>query len=146
MSGLGWVATDGLNPPPESRAISTPETVTFGRTLVDCAPIDDGLTVPTDSQTVSLLETTTTTLFSNPRSGAYAAGLVTPDGTDGAYTRGLGIFPPGADGPATHAHPSDDEPFTVVEGEFSIDPDDDSQRLTAGERVPVEAGTPPYVQ
>ncbi|MFC6960735.1 cupin domain-containing protein [Halocatena marina] len=121
---------------------STAETVTFGRTLVDGEPIDDGLTFPKDSPTVELLATATTPLFSNPQLGEYGAGLVTPEETDGAYTRGLGIFPPGADGPAEHVHPNYDETFEVVEGEFVIQLPGESRTLTAGESVTVETGTP----
>lgn len=131
-----------MNSTTGSETESTPETVTFGRTLVDGEPIDDGLVFSTDSPTVELLETATTPMFSNPLLGEYAAGLVTPDETDGEYTRGLGIFPPGADGPAEHYHPSYDETFEVVEGEFSIEVDGESQLVSAGESVTVEAGIP----
>lgn len=120
---------------------STPATVTFGRTLVDGVPVDDGLTFPVDSPTVELLAEASSPLISNPVLGEYGAALVEAEDVDGAFMRALAITPPGAAGPAEHYHPYYDESFEVVEGEFVFEVEGDPQTLGPGESVTVEAGT-----
>lgn len=117
-----------------------PETVTFGRTLVDGTPMDDGLTFPSDSPPLDVLADATAPLISNPQLGEYAAALTMADDTDGEYSRGLIITPPGAQGPAEHFHPNYDEHFEVVEGEFIVEINGEPQTVHAGEKLTVEAG------
>jgi len=119
---------------------TTTETVTFGRTLVDGVPTDEGLTLPADSPTMELLSTATGPLLSNPQRGEYGIALVTADDTDGEYMRSLAVTPPGAQGPPEHVHPSYAERFEVVEGELTVELDGEPQVLDAGEQVTVEAG------
>lgn len=119
-----------------------PETVTFGRTLVDGEPIDEGLTLPADSPTVELLREASGPLCSNPVAGEYGAVIVAPEAVDGAYVRGLLITPPGALGPPKHYHRDFAEIFEVVEGELVVTMGDEKRTVRAGESVTIEAGTP----
>lgn len=123
-------------------AESSPETVTFGRTLVEGEAADDGLTFPVDSPTVELLAEAASPLISNPVLGEYGAALVDPEEVDGEYMEALAITPPGATGPAEHYHPGYDERFEVVEGEFVFEVKGEPRTLGPGESVAVEAGTP----
>jgi quercetin dioxygenase-like cupin family protein len=135
---IGVLMTSTTQIPTES----TPETVTFGRTLVDGETVDDGLTFPVDSPTVELLEEAVSPLISNPVLGEYGAALVEAEDVDGEYMRALAITPPGAAGPPEHYHPGYDESFRVVEGEFVFEVEGEPQTLGSGESVTVEAGTP----
>ena len=121
---------------------SSSGTVTFGRTLVEGEPVDDGLMFPVDSPPVELLAGAASPLISNPVLGEYGAALVQPKEVDGEYMKALAITPPGATGPAEHYHPDYDERFEVVEGEFVFEVDGEPRTLGAGESVTVEAGTP----
>ncbi|MFB6074184.1 MAG: cupin domain-containing protein [Haloarculaceae archaeon] len=125
----------------ETGAWADDETVTFGRTLVDGDPVDDGLTFPADSPTLDALAAATSPLISNPRLGEYGAGLVTAAETDGEYARALAITPPGARGPAEHYHPGYAESFEVIEGEFVVEIEGDPRTLGAGESLTVDPGT-----
>jgi len=118
------------------------ETVTFGRTLADGEPADDGLTFPADSPTVALLAGASSPLISNPVLGEYGAALVAAEDVDGAFMRAVAITPPGAAGPAEHYHPHYAESFEVVEGEFVFEVEGEPQTLGPGESVTVVAGTP----
>ncbi|MFB6207155.1 MAG: cupin domain-containing protein [Haloglomus sp.] len=117
-------------------------TITFGRTLVDGEPVDEGLTLAADSPTLALLAEADLPLISNPIRGEYGASLVQPDSVDGEYGRALAITPPGARGPPEHYHPGYAEQFEVVEGEFVFEVDGEARTLRAGEEITVEAGTP----
>ncbi len=116
------------------------ETVTFGRTLVDGEPVDEGLRLPADSPTMGLLSSATGPLLSNPQLGEYGISLVTADETDGEYMRALAITPPGAQGPPEHVHPNYAERFEIIEGELIIEIDGEPRVLRAGETASVEAG------
>ncbi|MDZ7701350.1 MAG: cupin domain-containing protein [Halobacteriales archaeon] len=118
------------------------EPVTFGRTLVDGDPVDDGLTFPADSPTLAALADATSPLISNPVRGEYGAALVTAEESDGERSRALAITPPGAQGPPEHYHPGFAETFEVVEGEFVFEVEGEPSTLAAGESVTIEPGTP----
>lgn len=120
--------------------IGREEMITFGRTLVDGTPTDDGLTLPADSPTLDVLADATGPLISNPQRGEYGAALVTAAETDGEYLRALGITPPGAQGPPEHFHPNYDEHFEVVEGEFVVEINGEPRVFQAGENLTVDAG------
>lgn len=117
-------------------------TVTFGRQLIDGKPTGEGITLPVDSPAFDLLEQAVTPLFSNPVRGEYGAGIVLSEHSNGEYVRGLDISPPGNEGPGEHIHPSYDEHFEVVEGEFVFEVDGQRRTLEAGDTVVVERGTP----
>lgn len=120
----------------------TAYTVTFGRQLIDGEPTGDGLTLPVDSPVFELLEQAVTPLFSNPVRGEYGVGIVLSKHSNGEYARGLDISPPGNAGPGEHIHPSYDELFEVVDGEFVFEVDGQRRTLEAGETMVVERGTP----
>lgn len=123
-----------------SEAVEPGETVTFGRTLVDGVPTDEGLTLPVDSPTLDVLSTAVGPLVSNPQVGEYAAALVTAAETNNEYLRGLAITPPGAQGPPEHVHPNYAEQFEVIEGSLVVEIDGEPQTVGAGEQTTVEAG------
>lgn len=118
------------------------ETVTFGRTLVDGVPVDEGLTLPVDSPTLELLAERSRPLISTPVLSEYITALVDAEETDGEYAVGLVIFPAGCEGPAEHIHRGYDEVFEVVEGELVVELDGDPVTVRAGESVTAPAGTP----
>lgn len=117
-------------------------TVTFGRQMIDGKPTGEGITLPVDSPTLDVLQTATTPLYSNPVLEEYGAGLVLASDSGGEYERGIGISPPGNDGPAEHVHPNYDERFEVVEGEYVFELDGETRVLEAGEEYTVGRGTP----
>lgn len=116
--------------------------VTFGRTLVDGEPIDDGVTVDAEGPTAELVAQITSPMLSNPVSGEWTAALVEGHETDGAYERGLAIYTAHNEGPPEHVHPNYEERFEVLEGEFVFAIDGTRRRLTAGNDVTVPRGTP----
>jgi len=130
--------TDSVDQTAE-RAVSA-ETVTFGRTLVDGVPVDEGLTLPVDSPTMALLASATGPLLSNPQLGEYGIALVTAEETEGASLRALAITPPGAQGPPEHVHPNYAERFEIIEGSFVVEVDGTPQLLESGDHATVEAG------
>lgn len=118
----------------------TVESITFGRTLVNGEPVDEGLTLPVDSPTLKILKTAFSPLLSNPIRGEYGAGLVSAEETDGKYMRALALTPPGAGGPPPHYHPNYAEHFEVIEGEFVFELDGQNQMLHRGDSITVEPG------
>jgi mannose-6-phosphate isomerase-like protein (cupin superfamily) len=120
------------------------ETVTLGRLLVDGVPSGEGLTLAADSPTLAVLRDAVTPLVGNPVLGEYGAGLELAESTGGESARGIGITLPGRGAPDEHehVHPSYDEHFEVVEGEFVFVLDGEATTLRAGEAVTVPKGTP----
>ena len=119
-------------------------TVTVGRILVDDVPTGDGLTLSRDSPTLAVLRDAVTPLVGNPVLGEYGAGLVLAEDTDIEYARGIGITLPGRGSPDEHehVHPTYDERFEVVEGEFVFVVDGEQTTLRSGDAVTVSKGTP----
>jgi quercetin dioxygenase-like cupin family protein len=106
-------------------------------------PIDGtGFEYDSDNRLAELLNQRVSPLMSQPITGEWVFGLVTPKESNGAFERGVGIFPPGNAGPAEHIHPSYDEHFEVVQGEFIFKIDGQEQPAGAGERLVVKKGTP----
>lgn len=116
--------------------------VTFGRQLIDGKPSGEGITLPVDSPTLDVLQTATTPLYSNPVLHEYGAGLVLAADSGGEYERGIGINPPGNEGPAEHIHPNYDERFEVIEGEYVFELDGETMVLETGDEYTVRRGTP----
>lgn len=116
--------------------------ITFGRQLIDGKPTGEGITLPVDSPVFELLEQAVTPLLSNPVLSEFGVGIVLSEHSNGEYARGLDISPPGNEGPAEHIHPSYDEHFEVVEGEFAFEIDGARRTLGAGETLVVNKGTP----
>ncbi|MFB6129625.1 MAG: cupin domain-containing protein [Salinigranum sp.] len=117
-------------------------TVTIGRTLDPSGePIPGtGLDIDADGPTAERLRERTGPLMSNPVTGEWVAGLVTPEETNGEYTVGLGLFSPGNAGPPAHVHVYYEESFHVVEGEFLIVQNGVEHRVSAGDTHAVPPG------
>lgn len=121
-------------------------TVTFGRTLVDGRGVDEGLTLPVDSPTLSYLQRAATPLTSNPVCGEYTAGLVRGDDSNGEYEQVLTIARPGNLGLPEHAHPDGEEHVEMVEGTVVVERDGEQRTLRPGESMTIAAGTPHTVR
>lgn len=116
--------------------------ITIGRTLDGSGePIPGtGLKIDADGPTAKKLRERIGPLMSNPVTGEWVAGLVTPEDTNGEYTTGLGLFSPGNAGPPAHYHVFYEESFHVVEGEFVIVQDGVEHPVSAGDTHPVPPG------
>lgn len=81
-------------------------------------------------------------VFSLPATGEWVVGLVPSADTGGEYERGLGIFKPGNSGPPEHFHPSYDEHFHILQGEFIFKINGKEQRAVPGDKLIVAINTP----
>jgi mannose-6-phosphate isomerase-like protein (cupin superfamily) len=113
-----------------------------GRQLADDGtPIPDtGFEYDPDGRLAELLSGIESPLHSQPATGAWAVTLTAGEETGGDYARGIGIFAPGADGPPEHFHPSAEESFEIVSGEFVFVIDGDQQRVGPGDELTIEPG------
>jgi quercetin dioxygenase-like cupin family protein len=117
-------------------------TVVTGRRLVKGAPVDGtGFEYESDGRLADLLSQRVSPLFSQPITGEWVVGLVTSARTGGAYERGLGIFPAGNAGPPEHIHPTYEEQFEVIQGEFVFRIDGTERRSKAGDKFVVPMQT-----
>jgi quercetin dioxygenase-like cupin family protein len=80
--------------------------------------------------------------MSQPITGEWVFGLVTAKETNGAYERGVGIFPMGNAGPPEHFHPTYDEHFEITQGEFIFRLDGKEQKAVAGDKLVATKGMP----
>ena len=119
-------------------------TVTTGRTIDrNGHPIDGtGFEYDSDERLAELLTRRISPLFSQPVTGEWVFGLILSQETHGEFERGVGVFTPGNAGPAEHFHPTYDEHFDIVQGEFIITINGEEQRARAGEQLLVKKGTP----
>ena len=119
-------------------------TLTTGRRIDGSGRPVDGTGFEFDSggPLTALLAQRVSPLYSQPITGEWVTGLVAGKSTGGEFERGLGIFPPGNAGPPEHFHPSYDEHFDLVQGEFIFKVGGEERRVGAGEKVLVEKGTP----
>jgi mannose-6-phosphate isomerase-like protein (cupin superfamily) len=117
------------------------ETITFGRQLVDGEPVGDGIALDVDSPTAELLEELTGPIISNPVTEEYFGVLVRPEAVDNEYGRILEFFPSGNSGPPEHYHPTYEEHFEVIEGEYVFVVDGERRTLTAGDEITVPPNT-----
>jgi quercetin dioxygenase-like cupin family protein len=117
--------------------------LTAGRKLdKNGQPLDGtGFVYDSMGRLAELLAQRTSPLLSQPNTGEWVFQVVAPQATGGAYERGVGVFPPGNAGPAEHIHPTYDEHFDVVQGEFIFTIDGRERRVCAGEQVLVPKGT-----
>jgi quercetin dioxygenase-like cupin family protein len=118
--------------------------LTAGRKLdKNGQPLDrTGFVYDSMGRLAELLALRTSPLLSQPTTGEWVFQVVTPQSTGGAYERGVGVFPPGNAGPAEHFHPTYDEHFDAVQGEFIFTIAGQERRLCAGEQVLAPKGTP----
>lgn len=94
--------------------------LTAGRTLDrNGLPIEGtGFEYDSDGRLAELLAQRVSPLCSQPITGEWVFGLVSSKQTRGEFERGVGIFRPGNAGPPEHIHPTYDEDFSLVQGEF----------------------------
>lgn len=118
------------------------DTVTFGRQLINGDPVGDGITIPAGGRTADLLADRSGPVISNPVTEEYFRVLVRPKEVDGEYGRILEFFPPGNAGPPEHYHPTYEERFEVLEGEYVFIVDGEKRTLTAGDELTVLPNTP----
>jgi quercetin dioxygenase-like cupin family protein len=119
-------------------------TLTTGRRLDSRGqPIDGtGFTYDDGGPLAELLARRNSPLISEPITGEWVFGLVTPAETGGAYERGGGIFTPGNAGPPEHFHPIYDEHFRIVQGEFIFRLGGQERPARAGDTLVAAKGTP----
>lgn len=101
-----------------------------------------GFAYESGGRIAELLEQRISPLLSQPTTGEYVFALVSPAETGGKSERGAGIFPPGNAGPAEHFHPTYDEHFDIVQGDFIFSVNGKEQTLSAGGQLLVPINTP----
>ena len=118
-------------------------TITTGRRLdANGQPIEGtGFTYESGDALDRLIQQRISPLFSQPITGEWVFGLVTSASTKGAYERGVGVFPPGNAGPPEHFHPTYDEHFELVRGDFVFRIGGQERPASAGESLTVPKGT-----
>lgn len=119
-------------------------TLTTGR-IIDSngRPVDgSGFEYESDGPLAELLNQRISPLFSQPVAGEWVFGLVSAARSGGEFERGVGIFPPGNAGPAEHFHPSYDEHFELLQGEFIFKVNGSERNAKAGEKLTIPKGTP----
>ena len=118
--------------------------ITTGRTLDQNGhPIKgSGFDYDSEDRLAELLNQRISPLYSQPVTGEWVFGLVARAETGGAYERGVGIFSPGNAGPPEHYHPTYDEHFDIVAGEFIFKLAGTERRASAGDQVVIRKGTP----
>ena len=119
-------------------------TMITGRTLdSDGHPIDGtGFEYDSDGRLAELLRQRVSPLFSQPITGEWVFALVLSNQTGGELERGVGIFTPGNAGPPEHFHPTYDEHFDILAGEFVFKIAGKEQSKHAGEHLVVLKATP----
>lgn len=113
--------------------------LTTGRILdKNGQPIDGtGFDYDSEGHLAELISQRNSPVYSNPQTGEWVFGLITPDEINGEFERGLGIFRSGNSGPPKHFHPIYDEHFDIVQGEFIFTIADEEQTVRAGEQIVV---------
>jgi quercetin dioxygenase-like cupin family protein len=106
-------------------------------------PIDGtGFEYDSESRLAELLAQRVSPIYSQPITGEWVFGLKTSQETQGQFERGVGIFPPGNKGPAEHFHPTYDEHFELVQGDFIFRIGGQERKAGAGEKLVALKGTP----
>ena len=106
-------------------------------------PVDGtGFTYERDGRLAELLAQRNSLLFSEPVTGEWVFGLISRAETGGEFERGAGVFPLGNAGPPMHSHPSYDEYFEVVQGEFIFTIGGNEQKAQAGDQLVARKNTP----
>jgi quercetin dioxygenase-like cupin family protein len=119
-------------------------TITTGRRIDQNGhPIDGtGFDYDSNGRLAELLNQRTSPLFSQPITGEWIFALILSKNTRGEFERGVVIFRSGNSGPPEHIHPTYDEHFDIVQGEFIFKIDGKEQSAGAGEQLVVKKGTP----
>ena len=119
-------------------------TITTGRKIDENGhPIDGtGFDYDSGDRLAELFNQRTSPLFSQPVTGEWVFGLISSIETSGEFERGVGVFRPGNAGPPEHFHPTYDEHFDIVLGEFIFKINGQERKAHAGEQLLVQKGTP----
>jgi len=119
-------------------------TITTGRTIDQHGhPIDGtGFEYDSGDRLEELLKQRISPLYSQPVTGEWVFGLITSKETRGELERGVGVFPPGNAGPPEHFHPTYDEHFDIVLGDFIFKIEGKEQSVGAGQQLLIPKGTP----
>jgi quercetin dioxygenase-like cupin family protein len=115
-----------------------------GRTLgAQGAPLDGtGFVYDSEGRLGELLAQRCSPVYSQPITGEFVFGIVVASETSGTYERGVGVFPPGNAGPPEHIHPTYDEHFEIIQGEFIFRIDGKARPARQGDQLVVAKGTP----
>jgi quercetin dioxygenase-like cupin family protein len=106
-------------------------------------PVDGtGFEYDSAGRLAELLAQRVSPVYSQPVTGEWVFGLKTSKETQGQFERGVGIFPPGNKGPAEHFHPTYDEHFELVQGDFIFRIGGQERKACAGEKLVAPKGTP----
>lgn len=118
--------------------------LTTGRKIdLNGRPIDGtGFDYDSGDRLAELLKQRKSPLYAQPVTGEWVFGLVLSTESHGEYERGVGIFSPGNAGPPEHFHPTYDEHFDILVGDFIFKIDGKEQEGSAGEQILVPKGTP----
>lgn len=119
-------------------------TLTTGRRIDQNGhPIDGtGFDYDSNDRLAELLNQRISPLFSQPITGEWIFALNLSKNTRGEFERGVVIFRPRNSGPPEHIHPTYDEHFDIVQGEFIFTIDGQERSAGAGEQLVVKKGTP----
>jgi len=79
-------------------------------------------------------------ILSQPTTGEWGFALVDGTENNNQFARGLAIFSPGNLGPAEHFHPTYDEKFEVISGEFVFSVNGQDINAGPGDKLTVEKG------
>lgn len=118
--------------------------ITTGRTIDQNGQFVDGsgFEYENGSRIAELLDQRISPLLSQPFTGEFVFALVSPAETNGEFERGAGVFPVGNAGPPEHFHPTYDEHFDIVQGDFIFVVDGKEQRASAGDQLLIPKGVP----
>jgi len=89
-----------------------------------------------------LLEQRISPIISQPVTGEWIFGLKSEEDTGGEYQSGVVIFRPGNMGPPPHFHPTYDEQFEILVGEFLFVVDGVEQIAQPGDKLVVKQNVP----
>lgn len=119
-------------------------TITTGRTLDQHGqPIaGTGFDYDSEGHLAGLLSQRVSPVFSQPVTGEWIFAIVPSKDTRGQLERGVIIFRPGNAGPPEHIHPTYDEHFDILKGEFIFRIGGQEQIACAGDQLVVPKGTP----
>jgi quercetin dioxygenase-like cupin family protein len=106
-------------------------------------PMDGtGFDYDSNDRLAELLNQRISPLFSQPVTGEWIFALILSKDTHGEFERGVVIFRPGNSGPPEHIHPTYDEHFDIVQGDFIFKIDGEERSAGAGKQLVVKRGAP----
>lgn len=116
--------------------------LTTGRRLDQLGrPIEGtGFIYTSNGALAQLLAKRISPIYSQPITGEWVFGLATRAQTNGEFERGVGVFPPGNAGPPEHIHPTYDEHFEIIQGEFIFRIDGKERSACSGDSLVVTKG------